>query len=301
MYPEYEKKKSVNKSAVVRIVIWSVVLALMVGLLTCAFVFGGDGFIFGINFNAYTYENADSYSVGNGESADTITSLDIDWVDGSVKIIPTDGDKITVTEDYDGDEDARRLRWKVEDGELTVKYQASGWGSLMKVSRGKNLTVEVPKAMLEAMNETDIVVVSADLTVNGMVSKEIDIDVVSGAVTLSECRTDSLDIETVSGNIKYSGVIGEGDFDGVSATVELHLDDVDALNIDTVSGDVSLFLPEATEGFEVMMDAVSGSINVHGFDGLTQSKGYCRFGDGSVKINVDAVSGSLKIEEVVAD
>ncbi len=55
--------------------------------------------------------------------------------------------------------------------------------------------------------------------------------------------------------------------------------------------------PEETTGFEATVDAVSGTVRVHDFDGVTQTKDYCRFGDGSVKINVDAVSGNLKIDK----
>ncbi len=77
MYPEYEVKKKVNGGAVARIVIWSVVLVLLVGVFVGVMVFGDDGFI---HLGGYVYEEADSYNVGSGEITDTVTAL-IDKID----------------------------------------------------------------------------------------------------------------------------------------------------------------------------------------------------------------------------
>ena len=301
MYPEYEVKKKVNGGAVTRIVIWSVVLVLLTGVLLGALLLGGDGFIFGISLGGYVYEDADSYNVGNGESADAITALDIDWVDGSVSIVPTDGDKITITEDYSGDKDELRLRWKVENGRLTVKYRKSGRFGLDKDNRGKALTIGVPRTVLEAVSKMDIDIVSADLLVTGITVHDADVDMVSGDVMISGIF-DKLDIDTVSGDIKLEGSAKNVDVDGTSATIELFLTEIPAtVDVDTVSGNVSILLPDGTSGFEAIVDAVSGSVYVNDFENVTKTKDYCRFGDGSVKINMDAVSGDLKIGKVSAD
>jgi len=303
MYPEYEmkQKKSVNKSAVVRIVIWSVVLAILVGAFVCAMIFEGDNVMFGIHINVsgYKYDDADSYRVGGGESTDTITALDINWIDGSVDIVAVDGDKITISETYDGEDEDKRLRWKVENGKLTVKYCKSGRLTATKKSLNKQLTVEVPRAMLESMSTVDVELVSADLNLRGVKANEMDVESVSGKIMIEGTITE-LGIETVSGDLDLVGYIERANIEGVSATLKTTLlNDWATLDIETVSGNIEVYLPESTTtGFEAIMDAVSGSIQVEGFDDLTQKKSYCRYGDGGIRMNVDAVSGNLKIRKI---
>ena len=134
-----------------------------------------------------------------------------------------------------------------------------------------------------------------------MIARETDIDMVSGDVVISG-DFGELDIDTVSGDVKLEGSAKSMDVDGTSATIELRLTQAPAtIDVDTVSGNVSLLLPAETTGFEANVDAVSGTVSVHGFDDVTKTKDYCRFGDGSIKINVDAVSGNLKIDKNLHD
>ncbi len=293
MYPE--NKKKVNGSAVARIAIWAVVLVILTGIFVCVMLMGEEGYMFGINFGGYRYEDADSYQVGNGESLESVTSLDIDWIDGKVTIVPAKGDKVVISEDYKGDEDALRLRWKIESGKLTIKYQKSGLSALFKKTSGKTLTLEVPQAMLDKMSEVDLSLVSADLLITDMTALETDIELVSGDVVMSG-DFGQLDIDTVSGDVKLEGTVKSADIDGTSAVIELCLVETPTgIEVDTVSGNVSILLPENVKGFEVNLDAVSGSLYVNDFDSLAQTKHQCIYGDGSLKINVEAVSGNLKI------
>ena len=290
-----ENKKKVNGSAVARIAIWAVVLVILTGIFVCVMLMGEEGYMFGINLGGYRYEDADSYQVGNGESSESVTSLDIDWIDGNVNVVPSSGDKVVISEDYKGDEDALRLRWKIEGGKLTIKYQKSGWSALFKKTSGKTLTIEAPQAMLDKMNKVDLSLVSADLLMTGMTALETDIELVSGDVVMNG-SFGQLDIDTVSGDVKLEGCIKSAEIDGTSAVIELRLVETPKeIEVDTVSGNVSILLPENVKGFEVDLEAVSGRLYADGFDGLTQIKNQCIYGDGSLKINVEAVSGNLKI------
>lgn len=296
MYPEYETKKKINGGAVTRIVIWSVVLAILVGLLACGFVFGGDGMIFGISLGGYTYDDPSSYEVGNIviEGDGSVTSLDIDWVSGRVEIVPSADGSVKITEDYGGDDTDARLRWKLENGRLTVKFRApAGFASWNDKVSAKKLTVEIP---VEMLNELQVTTVSADLAV--LVSaKNVEIDSVSGNVEMKGDYS-FLEVDTVSGNIGLEGSVREADFDGTSATVTLYLSEQAlTLDVDTVSGDVTLVLPANATGFEADIDSVSGSVRVNGFDGVSQSKTHCRWGDGSMKISMDGVSAMLVIKK----
>jgi len=299
MYTEYNNEKKINRNALARLIIWSVVLVILSGLFLSAIIFKGDDSMFG--FNTYRYDDADSYAVGAGQTTEDIVELDIDWIDGQVKMIPTDGDKVIISEDYQGKNEEHRLRWKVENGKLLIKYRASGSSFGISFNKGKNLTIEIPRSVWSRMKNVEISLVSAELIATEMAACEVDITSVSGDLMLSG-SVGQLNIETVSGDVKIDGSVESLDLEGVSARVELSLmSQPKSLDIETVSGDVRIYLPADVSGFEATMDSVSGRISVSDFENVTTAKGYSRYGDGSVKIQTEAVSGNLKIGKTVAD
>ena len=294
-YNNVEKKRPVSASAVVRIVIWSVVFCVLTGVLVAS-LWGHSGFSFGIDgVIGYHYDDRD-YQVGNGTTSQTITDLTIDWVSGSVTVTQAEGDEIVISEDFRG-EDESRLRWKVEDGELTVKFCGPSWFG-MDVEGDKNLTVAIPAAMLDSLDEIHVTAVSStqDIRVS---ARELEIDTVSGDVTVMGTYR-SVGMDTVSGNVNFEGAFKEGDFDGVSAQAKIRLhEQAGSLDLDTVSGDLTLILSDNTTGFRVNADSISGYVDVRGFTyecGLDD-----KWGDGSMEINVDSVSGKLVVEKETKD
>lgn len=299
MYSETKVKKPINRSAVARIVIWSVVLLILLGLLIWTMLCEEGSPVFG--FGSYRYEDAHTYTVGEGKISERITALDVDWIDGRVKVIPTDGQEVIITETNQGDKEALRLRWKVEEGKLTVKYCESGHFMGFKLGKGKELTLEIPRDMLSAMEQVKLDLVSAELTVSEVTAQKAELCVVSGKINVTG-TFDALDMETVSGNIKMTGVVQSMEIEGVSAAIDLTLREAAKhIEVETVSGNVTLRLPESIAGFEATLDAVSGNVKLSGFEEATQRKDYGRYGDGSLKIKVDAISGGLKIEKYAAD
>ncbi len=299
MYPEYQEKKKINGGSVARIVIWSVVLVILVGVLTLGLLFDGAWSLQGIHMGGYHYDD-DHYSVGSGSTRDVVTDLSVSWPAGEVSIVPSTTDEVVITEEFDGDEDLR-LRWCVDNGVLKIKYRSPvKFGNAS--APAKKLTIAIPEDMLTSLNDVELELVSANLSVAGMSANDVDIMVVSGTVDVQCGSIDSLDVETVSGDVKLSGAVREVDLEGVSAEIELYLSDRAAtVDLDTVSGDMSVFLPETVSGFEVSMDSLGGSIDVDGFENVTQAKDKCRYGDGRVKISVDAVSGRINIGQTVSD
>lgn len=294
-YNNVEKKRPVSASAVVRIVIWSVVFCMLTGVLVVS-LWGHSGFSLGIDgVIGYHYDDR-GYQVGNGTTSQTITDLTIDWVSGSVTVTQAEGDEIVISEDFRGEEESR-LRWKVEDGELTVKFCGPSWFG-MDVEGDKNLTVAIPAAMLGNLDEIHVTTVSStqDIRVS---ARELEIDTVSGGVTVMGTYR-SVEMDTVSGNVNFDGAFKEGDFDGVSAKAKIRMrEQADSLDMDTVSGDLTLILPDNTTGFRVNADSISGYVDVRDFTyecGLDD-----KWGDGSMEINVDSVSGKLIVEKETKD
>lgn len=155
--------------------------------------------------------------------------------------------------------------------------------------------------MLENLDEVDVSVVSADLTVQDATVRETEIDAVSGTVNLTGTFS-TLDVDTVSGNITVNGVVRDADFDGTSAYIRMNLtEQARTLDVDTVSGDVTVMLRTEVSGFTVDMSSVSGKITMRGFgaDENVQKGQDAHYvmGDGSMKICVDGVSANLLIEK----
>lgn len=118
---------------------------------------------------------------------------------------------------------------------------------------------------------------SKDLTVKLPLSykaDEIDISVVAANVFASELNIGKLDFETVSGN---------GDFEFAISPREI--------DTESVSGGVEITLPSDVTGYNASFETVSGALTTKDFNNSS------RFGDGSVIIDGDSVSGNLTVRK----
>lgn len=291
-YNNGEKKRPISVSAVVRIVIWSVVFCLLTSLFASAMVYQWKNTGLGsgsINVGGYWYDE-DDYTIGIGKTLEKVDEINIEWLSGSVTLIPTDGDEVVISEDYESEDSDIRLRWKVENGVLTIKYCKPSW--LGTTSVNKNLTVEIPTSMVAMMDEIHVSSVSASQTIQ-ISANELEIDTVSGGVTVQGSYRD-MDVETVSGTVNFDGTLRNGHFEGVSGSLKLRLQEqASSLDMETVSGGMTVTLPENTTGFRVNSDSVSGHVDIQGFDGVSNRK----WGDGSMEIDMDSVSGKLLINK----
>jgi hypothetical protein len=302
-----QERRPVNKAAVVKIVIWSVVFCLLGSILLAGIAGGVENLnIFGlpgihINLGGFTYEDADKYSVGEATIKDTVTDLEINWVAGSIKVIPSDTDEIRVTETYSGDDDDLRLRWRVKDGKLTVQFRKANaldiFGTPDFVS--KDLTVAVPAAMLESMDEVEIHTVSGGVQFTGN-ADEFTLDAMEGDLTVTG-DIGALEVDAVDGKLIFTGGVRTADVDCANADITMYLDAAAELSFDQVDGDVHLYLSEDIKGFSAELDAISGEISVEGFDVSSVSNKSTRWGDGSLRIEMDGVGAELEIKKLTND
>ena len=309
-------KKNMHKKrtgAVVRLVIWSLVAiglaaVLTVGLLVDSFRWNGI-----INLGGYKGLDSAKAQEGNGTVSDQIYRLSIDWVDGSVTVLPTDEEKLTIREaSVNGGEieESHRMRWLVENGTLRIGYCKPTWWLRGK---GKELIVQIPTAWLTDMETMKVNSVSGEVSlqdING--ESSIEVTTVSGHVTANDLQAWGVAVETTSGNVTVNGTVNWADLDSVSGEIrlngstrnvdvetvsgeiDLYLQDTPKdVQIDTVSGDTNLSLPKDIKGFRVEMDSASGDLTVD-FEGTWQSKTF-RHGNGSAMIEIDSVSGDARI------
>lgn len=294
-YNKEGKGRPVSSSAVVRLIIWSIVLCLLVGVFSLAMLleWGSENMF---RIHRYDYDD-EGYSVGNGSTDALVTDIAIDWVAGSVTLLAVDGEEVRVIEDYDGQKEAHRLRWRVQKGELSVKYcRPAIFGGVDTGS--KNLTVEIPRSMLEGLTDINVSAVSAVQNIS-LSARELEIRTVSGRVDVKGDYS-SLDVETVSGAVNFDGSFREGSLNGVSGAWTIRLrEQADELDMETVSGGMRVILPKETSGFHIDAESVSGNVDVRGFDKVYHSSEYHganSWGDGRMEISMESVSGKLTVE-----
>lgn len=276
-------------SIIVRLVVWTVAAVLLISVLAGALLF--DGFTFSIG--SIRYENAVNYTSGDLDTADfdSIRKIEINWEKGSVKIAPSKNGRLTLTEEgATGIDDS--MYWLVEDGTLTVQFAKSGYG-LFRSRPSKGLTVSLPEKLIEKLEELRFDAVSADCEITDVSSKKIQMDSVSANVTARGIKCDAISVDTVSGDVNIAGKIGDFECDSVSGKVTLETQKAPRrIGCDSISGDLTLIFGEC-EGFTFTSDSVSGSFSSD-FP-ATERDGKRIYGDGSTLIEVDSVSGSVRI------
>ena len=282
-------------SAVIRIVIWSLVALILTGVLVSVVVFkgvlGGSGdFSIGLTGNVYSGD----YNIGGGSVTEPINAVEVDWVSGKIEISVYDGETTEISENEISDEDYK-LRYKVENGRLTVHSEKSGFSFGIISRPKKELTIKIPREYAENLKEIKISSTSADISLNGLtVSGSAETDTVSGRVTAENLNTASLECDTVSGDVKASGAIEAFDLSSTSGAAEITTTvPLKKLETDTVSGDVTLTLPESS-GFTLEFDTVSGDLNCE--LPMTNKNGKHICNDGSAEFEADSTSGDFTVK-----
>jgi len=221
---------------------------------------------------SYKYDNSDKYIAGNGSvPASQVKNLDIDWVSGSVRVIPGSGSEVRFYEEYKGAlEDDFVMRWYLDGSNLRIRYRKAG--TLVGDTSDKRLTVEVPSSLI--LSNLDVDYVSCDVTVQ-VNAVNYGFDGVSGSLTLKADTPRIVEIDTVSGNLNMEFARCP-----------------DKLDIDSVSGNASVRIPSSS-GFSASFDSVSGSFK-SSIPMTIDGKRYIA-GDGKSDFSFDSVSGSVEI------
>ena len=278
-----------KKNAIVRIVIWSIVILVLVGIL-----------IAGISLNLFTIRHTAGTTVVenvvvDGEAVSevpvTVRDICIDWAAGSITIAPGDVDTITFSETpVSNIKDKMVWDWTGE--KLTIQCSEdtfSGVGIHVGDYKEKDLTIVVPADWTG--NSLEVNAASAKLEVSNLTFREVEIDTASGECRFDSCTVDDLDIDTASGDIRFSGNLRELDCEAASASFVGVLDTVPSrISMDSMSGNLDLTLPE-NAGFTIDLDAMSSDFSS---DFPTVKKDGCHVsGDGACKISVNAMSGDV--------
>lgn len=295
-------------NAIIRIIIWSIVIVLLCGIL---FV--------GLNFR--TFSTVRSSLRRNGDSSvathipEPVTSTDptsnvldtdtairipssgvreieIEWVSGMISLGAADVEEIQFSES-EVSNSKYAAQWKQKDGKLTIQFCEEttfhGFSSWKNLS--KDLTVFVPRDWV--CNSLEIDAASASLRVYDMTIREVEVDTASGDFLFENCIVDELDLDSASGDVRFNGTLNSLDCDVASASVYAVLENVPSrINMDSMSGDLDITLPPEA-GFTLTMDTMCSDFTS---DFATTSRnGSHVCGDGKCRITVDGMSGDVVI------
>ncbi len=286
------KIKSLKPLWITLIVVLSfVLLAVVVGVLN-ATVGGGR---WQIGWSSYRYDDTAFEVGGSTVYADSITAIDIDWVNGQVQTIVTDDAYLSISESCEEAlSDTNTVRWKVEsDGTFTVKFQKSGsyFGSAQK----KQLIVRIPKRMLSSITRVTVNSVAAEVSMAGVSVPTLSVKSVSGTVYLTDCQAQTANLSTVSGNMAASGHFDTAEIATVSGAVVLDPAACpQSLKLSSVSGDFRIKLPES-DSFRLTFATTSGSLTSD-FD-LWSEGGSKIFGEGAASMEISTISGDVALEK----
>ena len=248
----------------------------------------------------YIYDNANKYETldrsGFGSAEDSVAAselltgideIEIHWLTGDVYLVESDEDGVNFQEDYTGNNEDYRMRYRVSDGKLIIQPCRSRFFSSTDLPRKaltvflpsestlKSITVETVSANVELMGgSADTLAVSTTsggITGPGLPARGYDFGTVSGDISLTALPAGSsaIDCETVSGEVRISCTAhpDEIDFNSVSGNLRLTLPKGSCrytLDFSTVSGDrdTERFISGGDETCDITAETVSGNVEL---------------------------------------
>ena len=304
-----------NRSAVARIILWSVIAIVLAGFLFAALAFDGmEDFLgrLGLGWTSFRYDET-GYSIGNFTTESEITSIKIYWTGGKIDLSVCSGNELLAEEasDYEISTD-EAMRYLIEEGVLTIRARKSGIFFRIGKSQNKHLTLRIPESMAGRLSLILLDSVSAEVSISKLSAETLRSDCVSGDVALADMKigsafidhvsgdlrcsnvtADYLKMDSVSGACQYTGSVKKLDFDSTSGDITVDSSEFPSeMNTDTVSGNAFFTIPEGA-GFTAELDSVSGTLNC-GVPVVSDGKTF-RYGDASAIYRFESVSGNVTI------
>jgi len=298
-------------NAIIRIIIWSIVIVLLLGILISVLTFSlfrykadsviqniavdhGELRIEDVEPAATVYLDRDSdVSFDPAE----VRKIEINWAAGSILLTPYDVEDIEISESDVSDPKYAMECYRSND-KLIINFSEEnkhnfGFGITINESLSKDLTILVPRDW--ELGALEINAASAKLEVCDMTIRDVDIDTASGVCEFENCAVDTIDLDTASGDVKFVGSLNILDCDAASANVVAILSNTPSrMDMDSMSGDLDITLPPDC-GFTVSTEGLNSDFSSD--FSTTMKNGSHVYGDGYCRIDVDAMSGDVTIHK----
>ena len=276
---------------------------------------------------SFYYDNEDKYTIATDAAIDqTIESLHVCWIEGSVKVDYHNEDTVLI-EEYSIFREPRSdetMRFWLDGTTLRIQYAKSGIKSMKNIS--KNLTITLPNNWRNtaenqgnAFKSVDFETISADITAANIAVADLSINTVSGNIELDELFVnEDADVETVSGNVEISFenvLLDEFSLETVSGEAKIYANQINDFEADTVSGNIhytaainanslniegvssTIYLNVPTvNDLKLKYETTSGMLLTE-FSYLKNDKVY-KIENGEKEYEIQTVSGNLKIENI---
>lgn len=283
-------------NAIIRIVIYSIVILLLLSILGAFLAF--DRYAFQKGKTSWT---APIVTPGQGEfhreeqevtGAESVTHIEIEWTAGTITIQPGDTNRILLSESGSFDSDEAMV-CRQQGSKLMIAYQNRDVFIGIYSTPEKDLTITVPRDWKGT--EISIDSASARLNMNGINVREVELDTASGGAVFADCTIEALDVDTASGDVNYSGTLKTLEYDSASGDLQAVFHNTPrSIEMETASGDVDITLPDGC-GFTAEVDSMSGDFSSD-FETVRKEDSYVH-GDGSCRINMSAMSGDVHIRK----
>lgn len=291
-------------NAIIRIIIWSLVLVILGGIL-CGFL------IEETYLNNYTKTRIDptegitdwDQSNAASESAealnfdsDSISEIKIEWVAGNITIVKKQNIHTIRVQEYAPNNSQYQMVAKANGKSLKIQFfEGKHWYGIHDSAGSKDLLIEVPDSWICQKLELDIA--AANLEIHKLAIQEVDIDGASGTCKFVNCMIPDLDIDTASGDVTFTGLLDTLDFDAASASFMGEFQNTPkSIDMDGLSGSLDIALPEDC-GFTVSMDGLSSRFSSD-FYGTENRNGAHIYGDGRCRIQVDGMNVDVTIRKL---
>lgn len=302
--PEAPVSNSKKSSSVLRVLIISITvllgLSILVGgILAALFAVNGAEIIgeiteeLGIELNLGDTALDGTTASAGSVSAEEVSQIEIEWAAGSITIVPGDTETIDFSETA-GLSPEDQLIWKQSGSTLQIQFcKPKIHVGISIADLNKDLVITVPQDW--ACENLQIEAASAEVNVQSLNIDNFYFDGASGQCILENCQIDEVDLDTASGTIFLHGTVNYIDCDAASANCCLVLENTPKrIEVDSASGDLEISLPQDC-GFTVSMEGLSG--NFSSDFPTTFKNGKHLYGDGSCRIDISALSGSVIIRE----
>ena len=275
-----------KKSARNRIIAWSIVSVLLVGVLISGIILVKKGNIGLINVapvsigSANTANSIDITEDIKEFDSYEINSIIVNWTNGNVKVETSKTDKILVdVKSYTQKNKNDVVSCINENGTLEIYSEKQGGWNLFSNFTSKEVVITIPEDKI--FEKIDVSTASAESEINGAKAESVNMNTASGdiSVTNSQGNTASMNsasgdvdiidseftdisTESVSGSTNVNGKFKKFDSESVSGSVTINsLTECDRIDTETVSGSIHITLPSSVNSVNLDFDSVSGSLD----------------------------------------
>ena len=251
-------------SAIVRIVLYSLVAVLLIGLLLTGLGIGS----FIVHLSSGNHE----YTTGGGSvEAAEITSLRVNWASGSVILQTGDTDQIIFEESGNFSEEYAMV-YEVKNGKLKLEYAKPRFTIGFFSIPSKDLVITVPKSWI---------------------CEELELDGAALQVEIRELSVQDLDIDGAACEVSFLGSLDRLNCDGAACELNITCRNrPQEFDLDGASCRLDLTIPDGC-GFQVRMDGLSCHFKSDA-EYTVSNKTYL-YGDQHCRIDADGVSCEVTI------